>query len=243
MNGFELGFIKRAQEFGLDKYQAIELCKTAIEGKNPQRKKDAKDLIPQNFMGALGDYLTPGGFGGSRAGKATALSKSLGHKPGFSTTNPITSSTLGGGAGALGGGVLGNVLGHLTSNQQNMQDHTANGTALGVLGGGLLGSLLPAYLRRGETKKNLAEYAGGAKVHPEAPDKMRGIGNITLPFSGAHRKGEAVGYNKLRGINEDESMDTALNIGRTLPMTGLPTHLLGGITQNYSADNLIDKKK
>lgn len=238
MNSFQIGFIKRAQEYGLDYQQAVELVKTA-----DSRKEQAKDLIPMNAVGAIGDYLQPGGFGGYRAGKATALAKGLGKEPGITTTNPQLSSLLGAGAGALGGGAIGSLFNKPYDAASGMPGHgdmDPTGSILGALTGALAGYLAPSAVRRGDMKQNLSEYSHGAKIKPEKPDKMRGIGNILLPGSGNHRKGEAVGYNKLRGVEEDETMNTASNALQTvMPTTRLPL----GIAQNYSADQIMDKKK
>lgn len=229
---FESGFIKRALEYGLDKYQAIALLKSA------DRKEKAEEYIPQNFIGAVGDYLTPGGFGGYRAGKSVALQKALGKKPGWASTNPLASTIL----SSLAGGLVGGAAGH--QYEQRFDDGNGAGTGVGALAGTALGGLLPGFIRRSDTKDSLKEFADGAKINPKKPDKLRGIGNLTLPLSGHHRKGEAVGYNKLRGIDEDETMNTALNTSQLIPgPVGALSQLLGGHLQNYSADKTMDKKK
>jgi len=247
MNSFELGFTKRAHEYGLNQKLAQDLCKLAISNREEATKRDekAKDLLPMNAAGALGDYVSLPGFGSYRAGKATALSKAIGKEPGITTTNPISSSLLGTALGGLAGGGIGHLLDQqgLTSGPESFpgnHDGSPRGTLVGALAGALAGYLTPSAMRRGDMKHNLADYRGGAEVHPVKPDKLRGIGNLLLPFSGTHRKGEAVGYNKLRGVEEDETMNTALNaLHHVMPSASL----LGGMTQNYSADKTIDKKK
>lgn len=220
----------------MDIQQARQLCKMAAP--EDSRKQKAKDYIPQNMAGAVGDYLTPGSFGGHRAGKATALAKGLGKEPGLTTTNPLSSSLLGMLTGTIGGGMGGAALGNLLGSGE---EAGPVGGLLGALGGGLAGGAIPTYMRRKETKQNLKEYGEGAKIKPEAPAKLRGLGNLLLPLSGAHRKGEAVGYNKLRGIDEDQTMDHAINAGRTIG--GTPLSIIGGALQNYSADSTMNKRK
>jgi len=227
-NNFNNGFLKRAQEYGLTLAQGIDLLKTA------DRKQDAEDLIPQNTIGALGDYLTPG-FSGFRAGKATALGKSLGHEPDFTVTNPRSSALIGSLLGAGAGGLAGHAV-----------DGDSQSTVLGALLGGALGGWAPTFHRRGKTKEYLKEYAEGAKVNPKEPEKLKGIGNILLPFSGSHSKVEAVGYGALKGHKPSVDEQITEHLFNTLQSLGgispaIP--LAGGIGQNYSADQLLDKLK
>src|SRR5579872_256134 len=111
MKTFESGFIKRAIAYGYSESQAVQLLKTAFDPDSKEGRKNlSKKLVPQNFIGAVGDYISNPGFGSYRAGKATALSKSLGHEPGFATTNPVTAGMLSSSVGGITGGSIGHML-------------------------------------------------------------------------------------------------------------------------------------
>ena len=137
---------------------------------------------------------------------------------------------------SAGGGALGAILGSLTDSPG---EHT--GGALGGLSGVVLGKLLNTMVRRSQTKEYLKEYSDGAKVDPKQPKKLRGIGNILLPGSGAHRHGEAEAYQTLKGNKpHDNGLNTGMNWAQTIP--GLPPAIpwAAGSFQNYDADNIRD---
>jgi hypothetical protein len=243
---FELGFMKAAMENGIDLLTAVGMLKEAVE-----KKRDPDKIIPRNFGGFLGDYLSSPGFGSYRAGKGVALSKALGHEPGFTSKYPASSNALGALAGSIPGAAAGAFIGaeygpkdfSTYHNGQSLipPSHSDSGlhagSMIGGVAGGLLGHFVTSHIRRKEMAKNLAEYAGGAKIKPQAPEEHGLAKNILLPWGGSHRKGEQNAYDMLRGKEVNETNPTVGHALNHMPYLGLPASLIGGAIEGVSARN------
>lgn len=242
------GFIKAAQAKGFSTEAALDLCIKVA--KEIDKRRDPDQYIPRNIAGWAGDYLSPT-FGPYRAGKAETLARALGKEPGFTTKYPLTSRELGGLLGAGTGAGVGAGLSALVSLimgrdaiENQMPWSSWGGAALG----GLAGGMLPTYLRRKEMQENLKEYAEGAKLHPEIPERRSDFSNWLLPFGGPHHKGQAVGYEKLMnpdGTAPSEDNDFISNaitpLGGLITGTGLGVYQ--GLRGNEIIDQALDKRK
>lgn len=224
--------------------------KKAVDAaRNPAARTD--ELLNMNTTGgAFADYLAPGTWGGTRAGKAQQLAESMGEEPSFNVRHPGTSQLLSSLVGTAGGGLLGAGLGAgigaLTGND-NMGAGAGIGTAVGALGGAVGGPLYAAHRRRKEmggiTDRFQSRLESGGKITPKKPE-FGWLATLLAPLRGPHRAGQADTYEAL-SRNAAPSSDTLRNTGYTAgmlpyvgPMVGLPMSYGQNIGAKLKADRV-----
>jgi len=242
-----------------DTGEETEAKKAADE--DPQQRARAKaradDLLNMDSGGGmLADLITPGHWGGTRAGRATQIAQALGKQPSFRVRHPLTSgwmSALGGaGGGALGGAALGGLGGVLRSLANGdrfgggqFSENTAAGAGLGASIGGLAGyagGIAHNYVNKRkdmagirDALENELAQNGGANINPQRPD-FGLASSFLLPASGSHRAGQADAYNALKN-NQRYAPDGGRSVAygaEFLPYGGFAS-FPRGIVQNLNA--------
>ena len=229
---------------------------------DPQQNASAKEradalLNMDSGGGMLADLVTPGHWGGTRAGRATQISRALGKEPSFRVRHPLTSgwmSGLGGaGMGALGGAALGGFGGLAKTLLDGdsigggaFSNNTANLAALGAAMGGLGGyggGVAHNYINKRkdmagirDALENELAQNGGANINPQRPS-FGLASSFLLPASGSHRAGQADAYQALKG-NKPYASDVGRNLAygaEFLPNVGGLATIPRGIVQNLNA--------
>lgn len=231
IQSFQQGFVKRAAEYGLNNNQIEQLYKLAA------KKPDAKDILDMDSStGGLADYLSTGAFGGSRAGRATAMAKATGQSVPFNVENPVTAATLssllGGGLGAGLGAGAGGLINHIGGHQDS--DTIGTGAGLGGIAGSLAGILLSAHSRRKNMKDIAQNYDESSSVDPQAADTPNILRSLLTPISFSHHSGEDRAVKAMLGKEKDptsyNNLEGAHNVMSHLPW--LPLSYLTGIVGN-----------
>lgn len=226
-----------------------------------QRAKNrAKDLLPMKGFGrGYADFLLPGTFGGTRAGRATMIAKALGQKPDFSVAHPNTDTALGSLGGMFMGGIPGALvgagLGALSSGVDNVSaDAMLSGALLGGgIGGGIGGAfgIAGAGMNRREKmreiQKSLAdelEQHGTSRLKLKTPQYGR-ASSLLMPFSGAHRAGQADAYEALKNNSRYAKTPgrTAGYLASHIPYVGTLVSLGQGLGQNFSARKRLKQNR
>ena len=226
----------------------------APKGGDPQARRRqaararAKDLLnTSSFGGGVGDYLTPGMWGGHRAGRATQIAQALGQKPSFNLRYPQTSDILSLVGGGLGGAALGGLAG---AGLGALGGNAGGGAAVGALMGGGIGGAAAPFVARGYRRGEMDRVRdaledelainGGANIKPVSPN-FGALSSILLPAAGAHRAGQADAYQALKN-NERYAPGTGRNLAYMADIGsgfmgpfGMPVPLLRGWAQNFNA--------
>lgn len=198
----------------------------------------AESINPmQTMTGGLADYLTPGTFGGRRAGRATAMAHAVGEEPSFNVRHPLT-STFG---GSLAGGFLGAGLGARAGALAGQGEGApATGAAIGGLAGAVLASLLLSHSRRGEMQDINDKFDSTKKLDPRRPGYT--AMDVVGGFGGSHRMGQIEALKAMTG-GKPNRYGTATDVGQTLlgsSLVGLGTGMVQGA--NASDEETIDPK-
>jgi outer membrane lipoprotein SlyB len=191
-------------------------------------------LDMSSFGGGMADYLTPGSWGGERAGRAQALASAVGEDTPFSVRHPTTTDML----GAAGGAALGAGIGGLAGGF----GHGGEGAmTAGGIGGGLLGALLTAFIRRRNMKKIVEKYEGKRHgVDPEDVERpdLESASALLLPGRGPHRTGQTETVRAMKGEDSIGKQHTggrdALYTAAMLPYVGGLIGLGHGYGQNIT---------
>lgn len=242
--------LKRAADENDDEKKEPAGAKSESEGASRRRRARARaeDLVPMQGIGrGLADYLAPGTFGGTRAGRATMIARALGQEPNLSVTNPNTDKALIGGMFGLGGGVLGGLVGGLGGALTGDLDNAT----LGALGGAGIGAGLgygsgvvaSGSDRREEMQHVQDSLAKELEGHGTSrlklnPPQYSALSSILMPYSGPHRAGQADAYEALKN-NTRYSNTPGRHAGYAAQYLGTP-YAAGvggaqGIAQNFSA--------
>lgn len=179
--------------------QPEDECGCSGDDKQAAAASKAKDIVNMDSRGGvLADYLTPGSWGGERAGRTQAMADAMDENTTFNVRHPKTSQighTLGGG---LIGSSLGGLLGSLISGER---EHQVGGATIGGILGGLGGTLLSGRRRRDEMKRIGHFYDKDreeGKLNPKRPE-FSSAATVLLPSRGPHRIGQLEAFNAIKG--------------------------------------------
>jgi len=203
---------------------------------------NAESFIDMDSLGGgLADYLSPVGWGGSRAGRASMLAKSIGEDPGFNVSNPGTSHLLGTLGGVVGGAGIGAGIGALAGN-------AGVGAGIGGAVGSLAIPLLLAKLRRKKMEDISAGYdeaeEDGTTDKTVEPSEHGFLGKLLFPFSRAYRSGERSAYKKMRDPDADTytTADQTFNTLGHIPYASL-LNIPGGALHNFAIEDDVNRER
>lgn len=230
--------------------QADENAKdsSATRKQKPPAAKDVVDM--DKTTGTLADLLTPGSFGGDRAGRSTALARASGQDAPFSVRHPLIGSlpysvvgSVGGGLlGGVGGGLLDAAAGRTGGPDNSYPAGAAIGMGLGAVTGGVTGRALAGLLRRQQMKSINSGYDAAAETgdaHAVAP--KFDLAATVLPLRrGSHRMGELAGAKQIAGEPDHRGVRLGLNASRA---TGVASFPVGYAQQIYAAIEAADLSK
>ena len=222
--------------------------KTAADAaRDPAARTD--ELLDMNSTGgAIADYIAPGNWGGTRAGKAQQLAEATGQEPGFRIKHPVTSSWLSALGGGLGGAGLGAAAG---AGLGALGGNAASGVGVGAGLGAAIGSLgsvvYNARSRRGEmgdiANRFRSHLEQGKRIKPKKPE-FSSLASLLAPFRGPHRAGQADTYEALKrdAAPVDDTLRNTGYAGQVLlghagPVIGLAQ----GWGQNVGASEKVDR--
>jgi len=240
--------------------------KTAYDNqdKNKMSKVQLSEPPAQNIVdmgslgGALGDYLSPGLWGGERAGRTQAMADAIGEDTTFGVRHPLTHTLL----NSIGGGLGGMALGGLTSyglNRSFGKDHnqSAEKSVIPLLAGGALGALAgPVFAgnsRRKEMKRINHFYdkdRAEGKVNPKTP-QLSTLAALLAPFRGPHRTGQVEAVKAMRGEKtipeQHDSLRNLLYAAQHVPFVsgsvGLTHNYLQNLDTQLAANNMLAAEK
>jgi hypothetical protein len=188
-------------------------CDCNKGGKQAAAASKAKDIVNMDSRGGvLADYLTPGSWGGERAGRTQAMADAMDENTTFNVRHPKTSQighTLGGG---LIGSSLGGLLGSLISGER---EHQVGGATIGGVLGGVGGTLLSGRRRRDEMKRIGHFYDKDreeGKLNPKRPE-FSSAATVLLPSRGPHRIGQLEAFNAIKGNKSIEDQRGSFQTG------------------------------
>ena len=235
-------FITNLLSSGAAGLRHIGLGKTGSDMNKMARPK-ANDIVNMDsFGGGAADILSPGLFGGNRAGRSKQLADASGQDAGFNVTHPQWSNFLAGLPSAAIGGIAGYGLGEKMGLGNNAEQNNAIGAGIGAAGGLLASSLLMNILRRSKMREIGEGFDKAKKITPVKPDRPSVAGSILLPFGGQHNSGQAAAYQKLRGkldSADNTGAGTAMNVLGHIPYINAPATLAAGMSGNFRARSLL----
>lgn len=227
--------------------QPEDECGCSGDDKQAAAASKAKDIVNMDSRGGvLADYLTPGSWGGERAGRTQAMADAMDENTTFNVRHPKTSQighTLGGG---LIGSSLGGLLGSLISNER---EHQVGGATIGGILGGVGGTLLSGRRRRDEMKRIGHFYDKDreeGKLNPKRPE-FSSAATVLLPSRGPHRIGQLEAFNAVKGNKSIEaqrgSMRDSLYAMGLLPTVGGAVSLPHNYLLNIKTELANERKK
>lgn len=238
----------------LGKQAAEEKKDENSEAVEPPRAKDL--LTVDSLRARLADYLSPGFWGGERAGRAQtmAAASGFGDVP-FGVRHPssqvalrgLRGSALGGLAGGLAGFGLGGLSGMLPNQQVSPMELGGMGALAGAGIGASVGALVDPFLG---LKSNRRYYRGlnrhynekreAGELVSEAP-KFNELATYLAPFRGPHRVGQMDAHKAisggadLRDLRGYRDALTAASLAGNLGGLGSLAHLPQMYGQNIKA--------
>jgi len=205
--------------------QYLQKMANEVVGQLKKAPPAANDIVDmRSFGGHLGDLLSPGNWGGERAGRTQAMADAIDEPTTFGVRHPRSQSLMHLGAG----GILGAGLGAGVTALSGWEPPDVQNSAL--VGGGLgslAGILASAMSRRKEMQRVNDLYDEGlpeGKVKPKNPELSR-LSAALLPGRGPHRTGQIEAVRAMKGNGSIASQhggmrDGLYAVGRTVPATG-----------------------
>lgn len=205
----------------------------------------ASDVVNMDSTGGwLADVLSPGLWGGERAGRAQAMAAAADEDTTFNVRHPATSNLgyalAGGGLGALTGAALVRPF-----------SHDAGALTHGALGGAglgaLAGSVMAGLSRRDDMRQINAAYDAAVQagtLSPKTP-RLSWISALLAPARGPHRTGQVEATEAMRGgksIAQSRKGYRDALYGTSTLLGGLPIGVAAQLGHSYG-QNLKTQSK